>query len=98
MIGRIIFRPAAEHELREGYAWYEERVPGLGFEFVRAADACVQIIQRNPDIYPVVYKEVRQGIVRRFPYSILYLVVQDRVIVISVFHSSRDPKIWKRRV
>ena len=98
MIERIIFRPAAEHELREAYAWYEERVRGLGSEFMRAADACVQIIRRNPDIYPVIYKEVRQGIVRRFPYSMLYLVVPDRVIVVSVFHSSRDPKVWQRRV
>ena len=98
MIERVVFRPPAERELREAYTWYERRVPGLGSEFMRAVDVCVQIIRRNPDIYPVMYKEVRQGIMKRFPYSMLYLVVPNRIIVVSVFHSSRDPKVWQRRV
>jgi len=98
MIEQIIFRPAAEYELKKAYTWYESRVPGLGSEFMRAVDACVHLIRRNPNIYPVVYADVRQGIVRRFPYSVLYLVGPDRIVVISVFHSSRDPKVWQRRV
>lgn len=59
-------------------------------------EACLQNIRRHPEIYPAVYKQVRQGVLRRFPYSVLYLA-EDDIIVISVFHSSRDPKIWKRR-
>lgn len=98
MIERIIFRSAAESELKEAYQWYEERIRGLGLEFIRAVEGCVEIIRRNPNIYPVVYKDVRQGIVRRFPYSVLYLIAPNKVVVISVFHSSRDPGIWKRRV
>ena len=94
----IIFRPAAEIELREAYHWYETRAPGLGTEFMRCVDACLQIIRCQPEIYPVTHRQARQGVLRRFPYSVLYLVSSERIVVISVFHSSRDPKIWKRHL
>jgi toxin ParE1/3/4 len=96
MITQIIFRPAAELELQEAYDWYEARESGLGVEFMRCVDACVQMIRRHPEIFPAVYKHVRQGVLRRFPYSVLYFISRDSIIVVSVFHSSRDPKIWKR--
>jgi plasmid stabilization system protein ParE len=97
MIQRVIFRPAAELELKEAYAWYEQREVGLGTEFLRSVEVCVHTIRRFPEIFPVVHKSVRQGIIRRFPYSVLYTVAEPQINVISVFHSSRDPKIWKRR-
>jgi toxin ParE1/3/4 len=93
----VIFRPAAESELQEGHHWYEEREAGLGLEFMRCVDACVQLIRRHPEIFPVTYKNVRQAVVRRFPYSIFYLASNEKITVISVFHASRDPKIWQRR-
>ena len=49
----VIFRPAAELELREAYDWYEERELGLGAEFRRCVDACVQLIRRQPKIFPM---------------------------------------------
>jgi toxin ParE1/3/4 len=97
MIEQVIFRPAAEEEFKEAHAWYEARQQGLGNEYARSVDACVQIIRRHPEAFPIVHKNVRQGVLRRFPYSVLYIVAPARVVIISVFHSSRDPRIWKRR-
>ena len=45
---RLIVRPEAETELAEAFRWYEERVPGLGAEFLLCVDAAMQAIQRNP--------------------------------------------------
>lgn len=98
MIAGVIFRPAAEADLKEAYEWYEEREPGLGRECVRCVDSCVQLIRRHPEIYPMTHKHVRQGVVRRFPYSVMYFMAGEDIIVVSVFHAARDPKIWKRRV
>lgn len=97
MIAGVIFRPAAEADLLEAYEWYEQREPGLGVEFIRCVDGCVQLIRRHPEIYPASHKHVRQGVVRRFPYSVMYFTADDDVVVTSVFHAARDPKIWKRR-
>jgi len=98
MIVRVIFRPAAEADLKEAYELYEQREAGLGGECIRCVDSCVQLIRRHPEIYPMIHKDVRQGVVRRFPYSVMYFIAGDEIIVAAVFHAARDPKIWKRRV
>ena len=98
MIRRIIFRPEARFDVAEAYDWYEERDPGLGAEFMRAIDSCVHQIQRNPEMYPIVHKNVRQALARRFPYSIFYLVESETAYVVSVFHASRDPRTWTDRI
>jgi len=33
----------------------------------------------------------------RFPYSIIYLVTNDEVVVLSCFHQRRDPAVWIAR-
>ena len=97
MISGVILRPAAEADLQDAYEWYEQREAGLGGEFLRCVDSCVQLIRRHPEIYPIIHGQVRQGMVRRFPYSVMYFTARDSVIVTAVFHAARDPKIWKRR-
>jgi len=46
----VIFRPGAEAELRDAYAWYEARESGLGSEFMRAVDASLQLVRHHPQI------------------------------------------------
>ena len=93
----IIVRPEAEIEVEEAYRWYESRRSGLGKDFVLEVDACFSAILRNPYSYPVKHKEVRRALLHRFPYSIYYLVEEDSIVVIAVFHAKRDPRIWQSR-
>jgi hypothetical protein len=34
----------------------------------------------------------------RFPYSIIYLVDDEDVVILSCFHQRRDPAEWMRRL
>jgi|SRR6267143_609074 len=97
MMSGVVLQPGAEADLQEAYEWYEQREAGLGVEFIRCVDRCVQLIRRHPEIYPTIHRHLRQGVVRRFPYSVMYFTDGDNVIVTSVFHVARDPKTWKRR-
>jgi plasmid stabilization system protein ParE len=94
---KVIFRPEAEDELIEAIDWYEARSPGLGAELLRCVDACVERIIRQPESYPIVHRGTRMGIVRRFPYLVLYRISDEVISIIAVFHTKRDPKIWKAR-
>jgi plasmid stabilization system protein ParE len=51
---RLIIRPEAELDLEDAFAWYESQDPGLGSEFVRAIDACISTIGRNPLAYQLI--------------------------------------------
>ena len=94
---RFEVRPQADAELDEAAAWYAARSRGLGAEFVRVIDAAFASIERNPRQFPVVYKDFRRAVVRRFPYAILFTVSEPEIVIWSVFHSRRDPKQWQSR-
>jgi len=94
---KLVIRAEAEAEIEEAFRWYEERQSGLGKDFLLRVDACLSLIRKNPHSYPVKYKHVRQTLLHRFPYSVFYLVAEDAIIVIAVFHSKRNPAIWQGR-
>ena len=98
MTDNVIVRPEAEREIQEAFDWYEERSEGLGTEFLRAADACLSGVRRNPDAYQAVHNEVRRALLRKFPYALFYLVRADTIIVLACFHVKRSPADWQRRV
>jgi plasmid stabilization system protein ParE len=44
----LIIQPEAEYDIQDAFEWYESQNPGLGSEFIRAVDACLSGIARNP--------------------------------------------------
>ena len=89
---RVEFKPTARLDLLDAEAWYEDRVRGLGAEFALTVDATVAALTRFPEGYPKVYREVRKAVLRRFPYSLLYTVGEEGIIVHACFHHRRDPR------
>ncbi len=98
MSRRLIIRPEAEAEMTDAFDWYEDRVPDLGSEFLLCVDAVFNAIQRTPPQYPRVYKTARRALTRRFPYEVIFVEDDERVVVLSVFHAKRNPKRWVERV
>jgi len=94
----IIVRPEAEQDLREAAQWYEEKLEGLGREFLVCIDAALSLIKRNPKLYPQIYKNVRRMLIRRFPFGIFYIVEEAQIAVLAIFHASRAPKKWQERI
>jgi len=93
----LIIRPEAEDDLREAYSWYEDKRTGLGYDFLLQVDAGLNFIQRNPTIHPIEYKGTRKHLIKRFPYKIIYLIKNDRIIILGVIHGRRSPGLIKKR-
>ena len=64
---RFQLRPSAEADLDDAFVYYEMRRLGLGLEFLTAVEATMARIRRAPRSFPIVYKDVRRALVRRFP-------------------------------
>lgn len=71
---------------------------GLGDEFLRCVDACIEITRRSPEMYPVIYEHYRRALVRRFPYVTFYEFQDSTVTVYGIFHTSQDPNKWRQRL
>ncbi len=99
---KLLIRPEAEAEIVEAHNWYKLQAEGLSSEFLRAVDACLNSIEREPLAYPVVHKQVRRALLRKFPYGIFFVYEQmneenERIVVLACFHARRDPKQWQER-
>lgn len=94
---RIVLRDEAQAEFDEAFDWYDARKPGLGLEFVEIVQQCFDRISSQPLMCAVVFADIRKAVLRRRPYCVLCRPHADRVEVIAVFHTSRDPSVWHGR-
>ncbi len=94
---KLIIRPEAEKDLQEAYSWYEKQSKDLGADFILCVDAALALIQRSPELYVQVYKNIRRALTHRFPYTIFYTVGVDTIIVLAVLHVKRNPEHWQKR-
>jgi toxin ParE1/3/4 len=94
----IVLRDEAEAEFDEAFDYYENQRAGLGVDFADEIQEVLDRISNNPQIHGIVLADIRKAVVRRFPYCVYYRADGNRVEVIAVFHTSRDPKIWQGRV
>lgn len=93
----IRFLPEARAEYDLAADWYEQQKTGLGVDFITRVRTVLSRIADNPQLHPAVYGDVRKARVSRFPYVVLYRAEPGEIIVISVFHTARDPSIWQSR-
>ena len=98
MPAELIIAPEAELDIAEAREWYESRRAGLGEEFLSSVDACLESIRRWPAMYAVVHEDFRRALIRRFPYAVFYEQSGAIVTIYAVFHTSRDPEKWRRRL
>jgi len=98
MSRRLVIRPEAEAELTEAHDWYEKQRSGLGNQFLSCVHESLVSLQGAPERYPVVYRDVRRTLVRRFPYCVFYVLTKTGIVVLAGFHASRDPKQWQERI
>ncbi len=93
----VVLRRAAREEFDEAADWYEARQPGLVAQFVAALQAVFDRISANPQLHAVVRRDIRKAVVTGYPYNVYYREQLTRVVVIAVFHTSRDPAVWQGR-
>ena len=93
----VLLRDEAEAEFDEAFDWYDGQRVGLGPEFASEIQRVFDRIAVHPLIGPVALSDIRKGVVRRYPYCVYYRPHPDRIEVIAVFHTSRDPSIWQAR-
>ena len=94
----LVVSPAARADILDVQNWYDQQRAGLGKKFGDAVEKQFDQIVSMPTLYAVVEDEVRQAQVSRFPYLVYYRLTTDRIEVLAVLHTSRDPQTWQSRI
>ena len=93
----LVFKRLAETEIAEAFAWYDQNEIDQGSAFLVELERVERFVRLNPLLYPKVDGDVRRANLRRFPYSLFYVVDGDVIAVLSCFHQHRDPLIGSGR-
>lgn len=95
----LIVRPEAEAELTAGAAWYEQKRPGLGLEFLLVVDREIERIRREPLSFPRWREDrpYRKCVLPRFPYVIFFSVTDTAIDVLAFAHAKRRAGYWTVR-
>jgi len=94
----IRFLAPAENEMLEAAAYYEIRVRSLGENFLDIVEAAVNEIVEDPFLWMEIHPGVRRRLIRRFPYSVLYSIHEDEIIIVAVMHHKQRPRYWLGRI
>lgn len=91
------FDPAARAEYREVVAWYQARSPGASARFEAEVQRLMGVIAAYPMMFPNLNNVNRFAKLHHFPYSLIYAIEPDHIMIIAVSHASRKPGYWLDR-
>jgi plasmid stabilization system protein ParE len=94
----LVLWPEAQADIRDARAWYEDRNPGLGSDFLVAVRRVLATLEEAPLRFPRIKGEIRRAPLQRFPYALFYLPEERETIVLACFHARRDPKLLQIRL
>lgn len=88
---------AAEEEFTEALCWYANRSREVALDFDTELELGLARIADDPESFPYCDDRHRFVLMRRFPYQIIYRVINEEVTVIAIAHTSRQPAYWRER-
>jgi len=88
----------AEEEMTEAARFYELHADGLGADFLDDVQLAVDRLRRNPQLGRAIRSRFRRGLLSRFPFSLIYVVEPQGLVIVAVAHQRRRPNYWQDRV
>jgi plasmid stabilization system protein ParE len=97
MAYKVLVTSYAEIDIDEAISWYNKIEESLASRLVEELFTVFGLISINPEIFRTRHKNLRLVNLDVFPYQVVYRVHNETIEIIAVFHSKRNPKIWKHR-
>jgi plasmid stabilization system protein ParE len=97
MIGYRFLLPA-EEEMTEASVFYEAATSGLGADFLDDVHRIVGMLREHPELGRSIDQGFRQALLHRFPFSLIYSIEVDAVLIVAVAHQRRRPDYWRSRI
>lgn len=100
---RLRLHPSALAEFNEAVDYLEGERNGLGARLfdevrLRVGQAARLPTSGSPVSGFSARHDVRQFVVRRFPYVVITALVREERLVVAIAHTRREPGYWKIRV
>lgn len=95
---RIEFLDIAASELDDAFDYYDEIYQGLGNRFIEELEATLARVNSNPMAWQKAGLYTHRCLLNRFPYSVVYQIRNDLILVVAVACTHQKPSYWIHRV
>ena len=94
----IRFLEIAQSELDGAVEYYNSESPGLGDQFLLEVLNAIERIKRFPEAWHPFSKNTRRCQTRRFPYGIIYQILEAEILILAIGNLHRKPDYWHNRL
>ena len=95
---KIDFLDAAQSEFDDAIDYYDSQQIGLGLEFEDEVEQALERIDHYPEAWSPLSSRVRRCVLNRFPYSVIYEVRTEIIVVVAIQHHHKEPESWRSRI
>lgn len=90
---KVIVSPRAQHEIDNAIGYYALYSQNAAKNFLIEVDNAYKLLAHSP-YFAVCYKNVRAFTLKRYPYSLLYVIDENNktIQILACFHNKRHPK------
>jgi plasmid stabilization system protein ParE len=83
--------------MNEAAGYLNRESAGLGEVFLDDLRHAIDLVASHPEIAPIEKGRVRRKPLRKFPYSLIYSVVEEEIRILAIMHQHRRPLYWRHR-
>ncbi|MGD8784577.1 MAG: type II toxin-antitoxin system RelE/ParE family toxin [Thioalkalispiraceae bacterium] len=95
---KIKFLDVAQQELDEAIEYFNNEAAGLGQDFLAEVLKSLDRIGSYPHAWHPCSARTRRCLLRRFPYGVIYQVLENEILIIAVACLHREPEYWQKRI
>ena len=93
-----VIKPADQREFDGAVTWYRSQIARTATRFHTKVLELFTRLTQHPEHFAVEWRDIREALVRSFPYAVYFRADTLETRIYSVFHTARDPEIWQARV
>lgn len=94
----IVMMDPAYDDLDEAIYYYESQSQGLGSRFYQDVLLQFEKLKTKPQYYKFYVENFRRILLDKFPYLIIYKIMEKQVIIYAIVYGGRDPKTISARI
>jgi plasmid stabilization system protein ParE len=90
---QIVILEKAFQEIENARDYYENNQLNLGTSFTNEVFSILEILESNPLLFPVKFENIREAVIKKFPFVVIFEVLpNNEIIILSIFHFRRNPE------
>ena len=98
MTENVRFFEEAAAEIEHEREWYRMRSHAAETAFLCELDHAIEVVEEAPHRWSQYLAGTRRYVFPRFPFSLVYFVENDIVVVVALASEARRPGYWRKRL